>query len=58
LAESIVQGLAISVATFQGQVTLTGAVDTDEQKAKSVKGKGSFCWAILGSAIFGDRHRL
>jgi hyperosmotically inducible protein len=37
LADSFLKGLAISVETFQGQVTLTGAVDTDEQKAKAEK---------------------
>ncbi len=44
LEESILKGLAISVQTFQGRVTLIGAVDTPEQKraaeqtARSVKG--------------------
>ncbi len=37
LADSFLKGLAISVETFQGQVTLTGAVDTDEQKSKAEK---------------------
>lgn len=42
--ENILRGMAISVATFEGQVTLTGAVDNDQQKeraealAKSVYG--------------------
>ncbi len=42
--ESILKGMAISVNTFEGNVTLNGAVDTEEQKdraeaiAKSVYG--------------------
>ena len=42
--DSIMKGMAISVDTFEGQVTLTGAVDTLQQKeragelAKSVYG--------------------
>ncbi len=42
--DSIMKGMAISVDTFEGQVTLTGAVDTPQQKeragelAKSVYG--------------------
>ncbi len=32
LADSITKGLAVSVKTVDGEVTLTGAVDTDEQK--------------------------
>ena len=44
LDDSILRGVAISVETFEGNVTLTGAVDTGEQKtraedlAKSVNG--------------------
>ena len=44
LADKRVSGLAISVDTFEGEVTLTGAVDTLEQKeaateiAKNVAG--------------------
>jgi hyperosmotically inducible protein len=42
--ESILRGFAISVKTFEGEVTLTGGVDTNEQKdrvgeiARSVTG--------------------
>ena len=42
--DSIVRGFAISVKTFEGEVTLTGGVDTPEQKnrageiARSVSG--------------------
>ncbi len=32
LANNITRGLAITVSTFEGQVTLTGAVDNEEQK--------------------------
>lgn len=35
LADSVLQGLAISVETFQGQVMLTGVVDTNEQMVKA-----------------------
>ena len=44
LAEKVLNGIAISVSTFEGDVTLTGAVDTTSQKqraseiAHSVKG--------------------
>ncbi len=44
LENSLTKGLAISVETFQGQVTLTGAVNTEQQKdqaaqiARSVRG--------------------
>lgn len=44
LDDSFLRGVAISVETFEGDVTLTGAVDTDAQKvraeelAKSVNG--------------------
>jgi hyperosmotically inducible protein len=33
--ESILRGFAISVQTFEGTVTLTGAVGTEEQKEKA-----------------------
>ena len=33
--EGIMEGLAISVKTFQGNVTLSGGVDNAEQKAKA-----------------------
>jgi hyperosmotically inducible protein len=33
--ESILRGFAISVETFEGTVTLTGAVDTEEQREKA-----------------------
>jgi hyperosmotically inducible protein len=33
--ESILRGFAISVETFQGEVTLTGGVDSDEQKERA-----------------------
>ncbi len=42
--DSVMKGMGISVDTFEGQVTLTGAVDTPQQKeragelAKSVYG--------------------
>ncbi len=32
LADSITKGLAVSVKTVGGEVTLTGVVDTDEQR--------------------------
>ncbi len=44
LANNITKGLAVSVQTFEGAVTLTGAVDTPEQRkaaedvARNVKG--------------------
>ncbi len=44
LENSLTKGLAISVGTFQGQVTLTGAVNTERQQdqaaqiARSVRG--------------------
>jgi osmotically-inducible protein OsmY len=44
LADKVLSGIAISVTTFEGQVTLTGAAHTAEQKqkashiAQSVKG--------------------
>ncbi len=44
LEEGILRGIVVSVETFEGNVTLTGAVDTDDQKkhaedvAKSVSG--------------------
>jgi hyperosmotically inducible protein len=39
--ESILRGFAISVETFQGEVTLTGAVDNDEQKERAGEIAGS-----------------
>jgi len=33
--ESVLKGFAISVDTFEGTVTLTGAVDSEEQKDKA-----------------------
>lgn len=33
--ESVVRGFAISVKTFEGEVTLTGGVDTQEQKERA-----------------------
>ncbi len=44
LANNITKGLAVSVQTFEGAVTLTGAVDTEDQRkaaedvARRVKG--------------------
>lgn len=44
LAEKLLTGIAISVTTFEGEVTLTGAVNTGEQKqrasdiARTIKG--------------------
>jgi hyperosmotically inducible periplasmic protein len=35
LNDSITKGLAVSVETFEGQVTLTGAVDTGQQREKA-----------------------
>jgi hyperosmotically inducible periplasmic protein len=35
LNDNVTKGLAVSVETFEGQVTLTGAVDTAEQRAKA-----------------------
>jgi osmotically-inducible protein OsmY len=35
LAEDVLQGLAIDVDTFEGVVTLTGAVKTEEQKQRA-----------------------
>jgi hyperosmotically inducible protein len=37
LADSVLQGLAISVDTFKGEVTLTGAVNTPEQRTLAEK---------------------
>ncbi len=36
LNDNITRGLAVSVKTFEGEVTLTGAVDTDQQRMKAV----------------------
>jgi len=35
--ESVLRGFAISVETFTGEVTLTGAVDSNEQKERAGK---------------------
>ena len=35
LNDGVTKGIAVSVETFQGQVTLTGAVDTPQQKDKA-----------------------
>jgi hyperosmotically inducible protein len=35
LDDSMVEGLAISVDTFEGEVTLTGAVDTQMQRQRA-----------------------
>ena len=35
--ESVLRGFAISVDTFKGEVTLTGAVDNNEQKERAGK---------------------
>jgi hyperosmotically inducible protein len=35
LADDLLQGIAISVATFEEEVTLTGAVDNDAQKYRA-----------------------
>ena len=35
LNDDITRGLAVSVQTFQGVVTLTGAVDTEGQRARA-----------------------
>ncbi len=37
LEDSITKGLAVSVKTFEGAVTLTGAVDTEAQRAKAAE---------------------
>lgn len=37
LADSVTKGIAVSVETFEGQVTLTGAVDTEAQRERAVK---------------------
>ncbi len=37
LAEGVLKGLAISVNTFDGVVTLTGAVTNPQQKAKATQ---------------------
>ncbi len=37
LAEGMLKGLAISVSTFDGIVTLTGAVTNEEQKARAAQ---------------------
>ncbi len=37
LGEGILKGLAISVSTFEGNVTLTGAVNNQEQKNKATE---------------------
>ncbi len=33
--DSVMKGMAISVDTFEGQVTLTGAVDSPQQKTRA-----------------------
>ena len=35
LNDGVTKGIAVSVETFQGQVTLTGAVDSPQQKDKA-----------------------
>ena len=42
--DGILKGLAISVSTFEGAVTLTGAVKTPEQKRKA----GEAAWSVKG----------
>ena len=37
LNDNVTKGLAVSVKTFEGEVTLTGAVDTDQQRSKAVE---------------------
>ena len=37
LADSVTKGLAVTVQTFEGAVTLIGAVDTEQQKAKAAE---------------------
>ncbi len=39
--DSVMKGMAISVDTFEGQVTLTGAVDTPQQKERAGELAGS-----------------
>ena len=39
--ESVLRGFAISVKTFEGEVTLTGAVDTDAQRVRAGETAGS-----------------
>ena len=41
LDESILRGFAISVATFEGIVTLTGAVDTENERTRAGQIAGS-----------------
>lgn len=36
LNDSVTKGIAVSVETFQGQVTLTGAVDNEAQRDRAV----------------------
>ncbi len=35
--DSVMRGLAVSVKTFEGEVTLTGGVDTTEQKERAAE---------------------
>lgn len=37
LEDSVTKGIAISVETFEGAVTLTGAVDNETQRARAVQ---------------------
>ena len=37
LESGVTKGLAISVGTFQGQVTLTGAVNSEQQKQEAAQ---------------------
>ncbi len=37
LDDNVTRGLAVSVKTFEGEVTLTGAVDTNLQREKAVE---------------------
>jgi hyperosmotically inducible protein len=37
LNDNITKGFAVSVATFEGQVTLTGAVDTEQQRVRAAE---------------------
>jgi len=37
LNDDVMKGLAVSVETFEGQVTLTGAVDTEQQRDRAAQ---------------------
>jgi len=50
--DSVMKGMAISVDTFEGQVTLTGAVDTAQQKERA----GALAGSVYGVKKVNNRQ--